>query len=366
MHITRISIFQCDLDLKKPYYLSGGRLRFDRLDSTVVAIETDEGLTGWGEGCPWGSTYLPGFGRGIRAGLEELAPQLIGLNPLVPDHVNLVLDTALPGHPYIKSAVDLACWDILGQRSGMPVCELLGGRYGDAVPLVSSVSTGSPDEMLQTVRDFASDGYFMHSVKVGADVALDIERIRYLTSNTPATEMLVYDANRAWLPSEAIAVMNGVADLQATFEQPCETYEECLHVRRLTTSPISLDEVIKEFHDLVRLQADGAAELVNIKIGRVGGLTKARRMRDFCMAFGIRMLIMDTGGSVISDTAAAHLAHATPERYRVATWDCAAMLTRATATGALADNGVIRAPLDPGLGVAPIADELGEPIAVYQ
>ena len=158
MKIARISVYQVDLPLKKPYFLSGGKLRFDRLDSTMVSIETDDGVTGWGEGCPWGVTYLPAFGRGIRAGLEELAPQLLGLDPRVPAAVNRVMDAALPGHPYIKSPVDIACWDILGQVCGLPLCDLLGGRYGGPVPIASSVSTGTPEEMVATIEDFRDAG----------------------------------------------------------------------------------------------------------------------------------------------------------------------------------------------------------------
>jgi L-alanine-DL-glutamate epimerase-like enolase superfamily enzyme len=143
MKIARILAYQVTLPLAKPYSLSGGRLVFEELDSTVVSIETDNGLVGWGEGCPWGSTYLPAFGRGIRAGLEEIAPQLLGLDPRRLDVVNRAMDKALPGHPYIKSALDVACWDLLGKSAGLPVVELLGGREDGPVVLHSSVGRTS-------------------------------------------------------------------------------------------------------------------------------------------------------------------------------------------------------------------------------
>ena len=121
MKITRIEVHQIELPLEHPYSLSGGRLLFEKLDSTVVAVTTDEDLTGWGEGCPWGSTYLPAFGKGIRAGLEEIAPQMLGQDPRRIDQINRLMDKALPGHPYIKSAIDVACWDLLGKVTGKPV-----------------------------------------------------------------------------------------------------------------------------------------------------------------------------------------------------------------------------------------------------
>ncbi len=336
-------------------------------DALIVQVDTDAGITGWGEGCPWGSTYLPAFGRGIRAGLDELGPQLIGQDPRMPDRINLVMDEALPSHPYVKSPVDIACWDILGQVAGLPVCDLLGGRHGGAVPLASSVSTGTPGEMLETVQAFRDQGYFVHSAKIGGrDTALDVARVRHLKVNEADGETIIYDLNRSWQPAEAIAVMNQVRDLDVCFEQPCESYEECLAVRRSTGHPISLDETIKAFSDLVRMHHDWAAEIVNIKIGRVGGLTRARQMRDFCLSAGIKMLIMETGGSVMADTAAAHLIQSTPERSRIASWDCAAMLSVVSAEGAVGRDGVFSAPDTPGLGATPIMDVLGDPVAVYE
>ena len=124
MKINAITVYQLTLPLTKPYRLSGGRLLFKELDSTFVRIDTDAGISGWGEGCPWGVTYLPGHGRGARAAIAELAPALLGLDPRRTDLINREMDLALPGHPYAKSPLDIACWDILGKFTGMPICEL--------------------------------------------------------------------------------------------------------------------------------------------------------------------------------------------------------------------------------------------------
>ena len=130
MKITKITVFHKDLPLSQPYFLSGGLLRFDVLDATFEKIETDEGLTGWGEGTPWGHTYVPAHGPGIRAGIETLAPALLGLDPRELEAVEYAMDKQLPGHLYAKSAIDLACWDILGQSSGLSLTQLLGGDRG--------------------------------------------------------------------------------------------------------------------------------------------------------------------------------------------------------------------------------------------
>lgn len=367
MKIGRISVYQITLPLEHPYSLSGGRLKFEALDSTLVSVETDDGITGWGEACPWGSTYLPAFAKGLRAGIEEIAPQLIGRDPRQIEVLNRAMDVMLPGHGYVKSALDMACWDILGQATGLPLCDLLGGREDGDVTLHSSIPTGSPEEMLERIDLARARGDRGHSCKVGADVDLDIERIRFLTQALRADEWVTFDVNRAWLPDQAIQVMNATRDCGGAYEQPCETIEECVTVRRLTVQPIYLDESILVMDDLMRARQVRACEGIGLKLGRVGGLTKARRLRDHCLATGLRMNIEDTGGGVIADTAAVHLAQATPVSHRRATWLCQDMITLDMAEGGARNlGGITRAPEAPGLGATPHRDVLGTPAAVYE
>ncbi|MEO1142834.1 MAG: mandelate racemase, partial [Pseudomonadota bacterium] len=183
MKISKISVYQLDLPLTKPYWLSGGRLKFEKLDSTFVRIDTDEDVNGWGEGCPWGNTYLPAHGPGIRAGIETLAPSLLGQDPRSLLHVNRVMDIHLPGHPYVKSPIDMACWDILGKVSGMPLWQLMGGASAEPVLVNSSISTGTPEEMIDLIKEASAKGYKVHSAKVGGDdPQLDIHRIEGISS----------------------------------------------------------------------------------------------------------------------------------------------------------------------------------------
>ncbi len=367
MRISAIRVYQVTLPLKKGYALSGGRLYFDKLDSTLVELETDEGLSGWGEGCPWGSTYLPAFPRGIRAGIEELAPAVLGRDPRKTDRVYQAMNLALPGHPYIKSALDMACWDIFAKACGLPLSEVLGGCEDGPITLHSSISTGTPDAMIADVEAAKDRGYTHHSCKIGANVEQDIARIRALTETFGDSDSIVYDVNRAWLPDQAVRVMNASPPDVVGFEQPCETLEECAQVRRLTRQPLYLDESIQAYEHVVRAQGEGICEGIGLKIGRVGGLTVARRIRDFCVAMGIRMNIEETGGSRFADTAAVHLAAATPATHRRATWLCHDMLSvDAGRGGAGNEGGYTHAPTEPGLGVEPVWEALGKPVAVYQ
>lgn len=365
MKITRIAVWHVDLPLTKPYWLSGGRLRFDRLDATVIRLDTDVGLTGWGEGTPWGHTYVPAHGPGIRAGLETMAPAILGQDPRRAGVLNRAMDRALPGHLHAKQPVDMACLDIAGQAAGLSIADLLGGAEPGATPVASSVSTGTPEEMAAEVARFRAMGYRVHSAKVGSGVAADIARIRHLEAHRAAEETIFYDANRAWSRAEAVAAMNAVADLPVTFEQPSETLEDCRAVRRLTRSPISIDERLETLGDMTRIATEGIGEVVNIKPNRVGGLTRAARIRDLALAHGFRIAVMPTGGTVLADTEAAHLAQTIPAEARFAAWSCQDMITLdpAPGQGARTEAGTIAAPTLPGLGVAPDPDWLGEPVA---
>src|SRR5260370_181888 len=135
MKITRIFACQVDLPLYEGSYNWSGGKSVSVFDSTIVGVETDSGIVGYGEVCPLGPFYLPAYANGVRAGIRELAPHLIGEDPCQLGKLNRLMDAALKGHPYVKSGIDIACWDVLGKVTGQPVCVLLGGRYGDDVTL---------------------------------------------------------------------------------------------------------------------------------------------------------------------------------------------------------------------------------------
>lgn len=368
MRITRISVWQITLPLIKPYWLSGGRLKFEALDSTFVRIDTDEGVSGWGEGCPWGHTYLPAHGPGIRAGIETLAPVLIGHDPCALDTINRVMDINLPGHPYVKSPLDMACWDILGKVAGMPVWKLMGAETAAPVALNSSISTGTPEEMVALIQAASAKGYITHSAKVGGvDTGLDIERIEATEAALPAGEAITFDVNRAWTPATAVHVLNSVSS-RSWIEQPCETLEQCAHVAGRVQQPIMLDECMHTFDDHLSAWRQRACEGVKVKPNRVGGLTKAKQIRDFGVSVGWRMHIEDLGGSSLADTAAFHLAASTPDENRLASWLSHAHLSVDPVPGQGVRNiNGFATPADlPGLGVVPDPALLGDLVAVYK
>src|SRR5437879_962065 len=159
MRITRISAWQVDLPLHEGSYKWSGGKSVKVFDSTVVAVETDAGVTGWGEVCPLGPAYLAAYAKGVRAGLAELGPHLLGGNPLELLKLKHRMDAVLKGHAYVKSAVDMACWDILGQVTGQPICVLLGGRWGDDFALYRAISQETPEMMAKSVAAYRAEGY---------------------------------------------------------------------------------------------------------------------------------------------------------------------------------------------------------------
>ena len=304
----------------------------------------------------------------MRAGLAELAPFLLGQDPTRLDRLNDLMDNVFPAIFSAKSAVDIACWDILGKSLDVPVSTLLGGAHDMAIPLISSVSSGTPEEMAAKVRLFRDQGYIAHSFKIGGGAPeIDRARIQAIMAERRPGEMFFADANRGMTLDNALMVANAFPDASFAWEQPCETYRECLSFRRRTTVPLSLDETLDSPAMLLQAIADDAIDLANIKIGKVGGLTRARKMRDICAAAGIGISVQETGGSDIAWSALMHLAQSTPERVLRHVWDCRELGGLKTAEGApVVERGHARAITGPGLGIEVLEEVLREPVAIYE
>lgn len=363
MRITGIDVHRVELPLREGSYNWSGGKSVSVFDSTIVRMTTDAGLVGHGECCPLGPVYLPAYAGGVRAGLAELAPQLLGADPTQLGRINQLMDARLKGHAYVKSALDMACWDIAGQAAGVPVCTLLGGRFGEAVTLYRAISKDSPEKMAASVATHRAAGYTRFQLKVGDDPDLDIARIRAAAAQLHPGDRLVADANTGWLQHEALRVIHGVRDIDVYIEQPCLTYEECLSVRAHCHHPFVLDEVINDVPGLLRAVNERAMDVVNLKISKFGGLTKLRLARDLCVELGIAMTIEDTWGGDIVTAAIAHLAHSTPEALRFSSTDFNSYVTVSTADGApQREQGRMAAPTAAGLGLRPRAEVLGSPM----
>jgi L-alanine-DL-glutamate epimerase-like enolase superfamily enzyme len=363
MKIKHIFAHRVELPLHETTYKWSGGKSVTVFDSTIVGVETDTGLVGYGEVCPLGPFYLPAYAEGVRAGLRELGPHLLGQDPRELTKLNYRMDAALKGHPYVKSGLDIACWDILGQSANLPVCELLSGRYGDDVTLYRAISQDSPEQMAAKVALYRAEGYRRFQLKVGGDPDVDIARIHAVAAKLQTGDRLIADANTGWVQHEAVRVVKAVREVDVYIEQPCLTYEECLAVRRQCEHPFILDENIDDLNILLRAKADLAMDVVNLKISKLGGLTKIRQARDLCVSMGIAMTLEDSWGSDIATAAIAHLAHSTPPQFLFSTTDFNSYVTVSTANGAPQRvNGRMAAPKSPGLGIQPKPAVLGNAV----
>ena len=372
MKISEIHVYQIDLPYAGGVYqLSGGRT-YTYFDATIVRIVTDTGIEGWGESTPFGSTYIAAHGRGVRAGIAEISPHLLGLNPRRTDRINDVMDEALIGHNHAKAPLDEACWDIFGKSVDMPVCDLLGGRTHARLPIISSIYAGDPEEMRSRVADHRARGYKGNSIKIGATESeggpsLDAERITASLADRQPGEYFLVDANGGMNVEHALRMLRLLpAGLDFVLEAPCASWRECISLRRRTNVPIIHDELAMEDASIIQIIADDAAEGIGLKISKNGGLTHGRRQRDICTAANLTMSVQDTVGSDIAFAAIVHLGQTVNPSLLRCVLECRDMVSIQTAqTDIPVIDGYVQAPKGPGLGVVPDMDVIGEPIASY-
>lgn len=372
MRIAAIEVYQVDLPYAGGVYrLSGGRT-YETFDATIVRIESDDGLEGWGESTPFGPNYIAAHARGVRAGIEELAPALLGHDPRRVDRVNEAMDHALAGHLHAKCALDVACWDLFGQSVGLPVCDLLGGRTGSRMPVIDSIHAGEPEDMRARVAATRKQGFLGHSVKIGASAAeggpaLDAARIEASLADARSGEYFIVDCNGGLSVEHVLRMLNLLpAGLDFVLEAPCASWRETLALRRRTRVPIVLDELVTDDQSVLQAVVDDAADGIGLKVSKSGGLTRARRQRDLCLTAGLTVSVQETAGSEIAFAAIAHLGQTVPAHMLRCILDLRDLYTPVTATidAPLTDGGVL-APESPGLGLTVDREVLGEPVARY-
>jgi L-alanine-DL-glutamate epimerase-like enolase superfamily enzyme len=363
MKITRIDVYQARYGLKDAMYAWSGGHSVSDFTTTIVKISTDEGIAGFGEVCPLGSGYMEAHAGGVPEGVRAMGPALLGQNPMRLRGINAVMDATLGGHHYVKAPIDIACWDILGQAAGVPVATLLGGRLVEDYPLYRAISQGSPEAMADDVRRYRTEGYRRFQLKVGADPDEDVRRVRMALDGVEPGDVVIADANTGWLPHQAIRLVHALRDRDYYVEQPCATLAECLAVRSHTPQPMVIDELITGVGPLLQAWQSAAMDVVNIKISRVGGLTKARQLRDLCESLGIVMTIEDSWGGDLATTAISHLAGSTRPEFLFTSTDFNSYVEPSLADDApRRKDGRLAVPAGPGLGIHVDEGRLGSPV----
>jgi len=177
---------------------------------------------------------------------------------------------------------------------------------------------------------------------------------------------LKYDANGGWQVQEAIRIISQAGDVDVSYEQPCASYEDCRAVRRATGKPLILDESATNLSVVMRAHKDGILDGLNLKLGKVGGISKMRLIRDLCAELNVPMEIQDSSWSELACAAIAHVAHSTPSRVMLSTFPPMGMKLTKVDNPVIAGDRFMKAPDLPGLGARPRTDELDNPIAVFE
>jgi len=368
MKIKRISVYCVEIPFGNTAYKADRKTTVSSIDGTIISIETDEGLIGWGEMTPWGSTYLPEFAQGVRAGLNVLGPKMIGESATNLALLNARMDAELNGHTYVKSSIDLACWDIWGKSTRQPVNALLGGQMVARAPLNCAVFNGDAADMIDRIEGYREQGIQIFSTKPSGNADSDIKLYEAIAAQRKDGEIYIADANRAWSVPTALRIARSLETYGFySLEQPCNTYEECLRVRSNTRLTMTLDESIIDFDALARANRDNAADIIHIKLSRLGGLTRARQALHFCLLAGLSVSWASSGGTEISDAATTHIASATPAHALFGLWSCREFnIDRFADGGPDIKEGSAAPSTAPGLGVEPDMERLGEPIAIFE
>ncbi|MCK0102910.1 enolase C-terminal domain-like protein [Pseudohalocynthiibacter sp. F2068] len=365
MRITRITLWHVPLTSHTTYFMSDGKT-CDTVESVVLRVDTDSGLCGWGEVCPI-PHYLPAYTCGVLPALEDMAPILIGADPIGPEALMARLDRHLHGHVYAKSVIDIALWDLTAKAANLPLHALLGGRCSTDMPLYHSITCISPGDMAEIASEAFSTGIRQFQVKLGADAnwEADVARLTQVREAVGEGPLVYGDWNCGATRLDATRVARAVAHMDIMLEQPCPTFEDCTAVRAASGLPMKMDELAHDTASLLRAHQLGCMDAVALKLSKFGGLSATRRARDLCLYLGAKMCIEDTWGSDITTAALLHLGAATEPKNLLNVCDLSGYVSpRLDPSAPVRANGRIAPPEGVGLGVNPDVVALGGPAAI--
>lgn len=350
MKITKIQIIPYEIKLKHPFVTSLGPETHAR--NVVVIIDTESGLTGFGECSP----FLPINGESHETGVvvgKYLAKILTGKNPLDIDTNIQLMDDVIYGNTSIKSAFDIALYDLASQSAGVPLYKFLKGSQRTLLTDYT-VSLGEPDDMVQQAKWIKTQGFKAIKVKLGNGPQKDILRIKEIRKAIGKEIPLRLDANQGWDFKGALTVLNSLKNDNIEYcEEPIPRWEfmKLPELSRLSPIPIMADESCSDHHDAKRLISLKACPMFNIKLGKSGGINKALKIIDLAEKANIGLQIGGFLESRLGFTASAHLALSS-EQVHHCDFDTAMMFEEDPVIGGIEYHagGKITVPDTPGLG----------------
>ncbi|MGP3698873.1 mandelate racemase/muconate lactonizing enzyme family protein [Rhodobacter sp. NSM] len=367
MKIAELHVYAHPLPVRNgPYRMASTEVW--SLDTTLVKLVTDTGLTGWGETCPVGPVYQPQHAAGARAALAEMAPGLIGADPLQPLLLHRRMDGLLNGHRYAKAAIDIAAHDLMGKAWGVRVADLLGGAVTERVPSYYASGVGEPDEIARIAVERAAEGYPRMQVKIGGrPVEIDIEVIRKVWERVGTRMRLAVDGNRGLTTRDALRLSRECPDIPFIMEQPCNTIEEIATIRGQLHHAVYLDENSEDLATVLRAVGQGICDGFGMKVTRIGGLRPMATFRDMCEVRSMPHTCDDAWGGDIIAAACTHIGATVQPRLMEGVWLAQPYIEGHfdPKNGIRIEGGHIALPSGPGLGVVPDESLFGAPVASF-
>jgi L-alanine-DL-glutamate epimerase-like enolase superfamily enzyme len=274
----------------------------------VIEVGTDAGVVGYAETCTAGANYLEGSPESVTATIPRMAAALLGVDPFASLLVDSKMDDAVSGHAAAKSAIDIACWDIKGKALGLPVCDLLGGPLQTSLPVFDALSVSSPESMADYARSMREHGFGHYQVKLEGQPRADLQRVHAAAEAVGSWDFMTCDANAGYSRASAMRFIRMLGNLDVFIEQPCLDIEDLADLRSRSTLPFIADECVTSLSALLRLNKCRAADGINLKMTRVGGLTKACQLRDVANAMGLLILVDEPCGADLAFAAKIQLA----------------------------------------------------------
>ena len=353
MKITEVRLGQLHAPLRVPFKTA---LRsVDRVEDILVELHTDTGAVGYGEAPPTGPITGDTAGGIIGAVRELIAPALIGQEVDAFEAVAARVQKAGVHNTSAKAAVDMALWDLYGQLHGIPVHKLLGGARRQLVTDIT-ISVNPPEQMAADARDAVARGYDCLKVKVGADPALDTARLAAVRAAVGDSVCIRIDANQAWSPRQAVRILNEMQDKGLALELveqpvPADDLEGLAYVTRHSWVPVMADESVFSPADALRIMQRRAADFINIKLMKCGGLTNALRIAAAAEVYGVECMIGCMLEAKVAVNAAVELACARSIITRVDLDGPVLCSVDPVVGGAQFDEKVITVSDAPGMGI---------------
>ena len=354
MKITRLRIYRVSLAAwpAETRYTTG-LARDVPIETNVLRLDTDAGLTGWGESCTAPPYYYPTLSAGTREAIRHAEPLLLGADPREHSAILYRLQHYMRGQKPARSAIDMALWDLVGKAAGLPLVELWGGRVAGSLPVLAMICVADPDTMLASIDSYREQGYRLFQCKIAQGTAQDdVARIRAIMQHMRPDERCWFDVNRAWSVGEALRVMSRVRDLNPLIEQPCETYHECKIVSQRSGLGLMLDESLDGYEAMLQAHADGIMDVATLKFNATGGITQHRFLADLGLKLRLPMRIEDFYGSGLTLAAVTHIAQNLPAEATWGLYDYHLPQAPVVSNPFAVENGCVAVPADcaPGLG----------------